>query len=80
MYIGLSAPCFSANSSEHTTAAAAPQVGGQHWKRVKGGWADLRSKLLKDEDLLREYVRRLDGRFVKSAYTRKGGDDEGEEE
>ena len=29
-------PCFLANSSEQRTAAAAPQVGGQHWKRVSG--------------------------------------------
>ncbi len=31
--------CFSANSSEQTIAAAAPQVGGQHWKRVRGTYA-----------------------------------------
>ena len=29
-------PCFAANSGEQTTAAAAPQVGGQHCNRVSG--------------------------------------------
>src|SRR5690348_10400284 len=28
--------CFRANSSEQRIAAAAPHVGGQHWKRVSG--------------------------------------------
>src|SRR5687768_11037223 len=30
------APFLAANSSVHRTAAAAPQVGGQHWYRVSG--------------------------------------------
>lgn len=29
-------PCRRANSSLHSTAAAAPQVGGQHWSLVSG--------------------------------------------
>ncbi|MEJ0067312.1 MAG: hypothetical protein WDM85_19490 [Caulobacteraceae bacterium] len=29
-------PCLAANSGVQTIAAAAPQVGGQHWKRVRG--------------------------------------------
>ncbi|MNX53916.1 hypothetical protein D3C86_846240 [compost metagenome] len=29
-------PCRRAKASEHRMAAAAPQVGGQHCKRVKG--------------------------------------------
>ena len=31
-----SMPCVAANSGEQITAAAAPQVGGQHWRRVSG--------------------------------------------
>jgi hypothetical protein len=29
-------PCFLAKSAVQTMAAAAPHVGGQHWKRVSG--------------------------------------------
>src|SRR5512141_850903 len=36
MYTGFVMPCFFANSSEQRMAAPAPQVGGQHWKRVSG--------------------------------------------
>src|SRR3954464_8796263 len=36
MYTGFVMPCFFANSSEQRIAAPAPQVGGQHWKRVSG--------------------------------------------
>ena len=31
MYTGREMPCLRAKSSLHRTAAAAPQVGGQHW-------------------------------------------------
>src|SRR5512137_2061532 len=37
IYIGLLMLCFLAKSSEQTIAAAAPHVGGQHCRRVRGG-------------------------------------------